>query len=100
MGADDRIESSGDNFYETQQYEDEMHKKFIDSYDDDIFLEALIDRLGRRDTINKVGFESFMKMDFLERAKLMDEFTDAYEHKFEEHGLENLRIHYAKYKVN
>ncbi len=102
MGADDRIEYSKehDDYYELDSFDSDIHAKFIDPYDDQSFWEELIDRLGERDAVARVGIDRFQKMDYLERAQILSESTEVYSNEFNEHGLDHLNITCEKSKAN
>lgn len=92
MGADDRIEYVNDNYYETKEYDELLHEKFIEPYDQENFWEELAEQLASRDAIKAVGMEAFKKMDWLERMDEIDKAKEKYQEEFEKHGIENLKI--------
>lgn len=94
MGADDLVEYSSElkDYFELGEYDAELHEKFIDPYDDETFWEELIDRLARRDVINKIGQNEYQKMDGFELAKLILTASEPYENEFGKTGLDNLLL--------
>ena len=94
MGAEDIIEHDEqlNGYYELNAYEEYLHDKFIDPYDDETFWEELIDRLSERDLVSKIGEEALCNMDAMKRMKHLGEISDFYAQEFEEHGLSHLHI--------
>ena len=66
--------------------------KYIDTYEENIFWDELIDRLTKRDMINKYGLDGIQKMSQEEVFEHEKEFIDKYEQEFQKTGIENLGI--------
>ena len=102
MGVDDIIEKSQefDDYFETQAYDQYLHNEMINPYEDNVFWDALSDRLARRDLVREKGEEAVVKMDGLERAQLLSEKAEQYENEFTEYGLENLKLERKELNTN
>lgn len=102
MEAEDKIEFSEelDNYLELANYEEELHTKFIEPYDDNNFWVELIDRLAERDVISNVGIERFNKLQGNDRLHLIEEAKERYENEFAKNGLKHLKIHKTSPKSN
>lgn len=100
MDAEDIIEESIESkeYYETNEFNDYMHEKFINSYDEETFWNELIDRLALRDVIKGIGLDKFDALDRMERAEKLDEMRTCYANEFENHGLGNIKIEYEVIK--
>ncbi|MHB1220513.1 MAG: hypothetical protein ACYC0J_00755 [Gammaproteobacteria bacterium] len=94
MQAEDLIEKSSEDFYETRRFEEYMHEGFISKYDQTRFWENLIDELSKRDVIAKLGIDGFSQLDPLTRGAQLDEAMECYVNEFEQHGLDHVRIVY------
>lgn len=94
MGADDIIEyvADDDEYYELRDHDDELHTKFIDPYEDEVFWDELSDRLAERDLIRKIGVEKFEAMDGFDRVAKTEAIRERYLQEFEHHGLERIQI--------
>ena len=77
-------------YYLTKEHDEYLREKHIEPYEEEIFWENLIDRLSRRDVINKVGMDKFQSMDLKERFTELGKFEEKYNLEFETHGLENV----------
>ncbi|HLX52951.1 MAG TPA: hypothetical protein VKR58_03370 [Aquella sp.] len=80
------------DYFETQEYEDSLHKQFIDPYNDEIFWDELADRLALQNLAKEVGDEKFQTMDRMERLTRLNELSKHYTHEFETYGLEHVQI--------
>lgn len=94
MDAQDIIEYSetSDDFYETKEYEQLIHQKYITPYDDETFWDALIDRLAERDAVSEIGMEKYLSMEGIERIMKVEEYIERYTNEFEQHGLDHVKI--------
>ena len=94
MDSEDRIEydSKLKDYYPLRAYDEELHEKFIDSYDDESFWDELIDRLASRDVVKKIGFNALEKMEGIDRVMTLENSREIYENEFEESGLDNLLL--------
>jgi len=77
--------------FPTRKFEEEVDV-YVDEYNDEMFWDELIDRLAKRDFINKYGEEAIHKMDLEERFGKLQPFINKYEREFEKYGIENLVI--------
>lgn len=102
MEAEDAIEyaTEDDEYYESRVYEEDMHHQFIDPYDEEVFWEALADRLAERDLIKTLGLESFRSLDGMDRAMKLSKVAEQYENEFEQHGLEHIAVSRGKAVIN
>lgn len=66
--------------------------KHIDTYEENIFWDELIDRLTKRDMIKKFGLAGIQKMTQEEIFEREKEFITKYEKEFQENGIENVGI--------
>jgi hypothetical protein len=96
MQAEDIIEFSEelDNFYENSDYDEHIHEKFIEPYDDQTFWDELIDGLAERDLVNDIGIEQFRSMEGIERVMKVEEVKERYANEFEQHGLKHVIVKY------
>jgi hypothetical protein len=85
MGAEDIIEPAN-------EFDDYMHHKFINLYDENTFWDELTDRLAMRDIIKKIGVEQYQALEGIERVTKVEEMRDRYVNEFEQHGLENIKL--------
>ncbi len=65
---------------------------YINDYDNENFWDELIDRLARRDFIQKYGEDAIRKMTRKERFEKEHPFIEKYDEEFEKNGIENLQI--------
>ena len=83
----------GDRYYPTSYFEEETDVDILkDEYDDELFWEELIERLGNRDFLNKYGKEEIRKMNREERFIKRMECEEKYEDEVEKYGVERLEI--------
>ena len=96
MGAEDIIEYSEklNDFYETSDYDEYIHEKFIEPYDNECFWDELIDGLAERDVVNEIGIEKLKSMEGIERVMKIEEAKERYVNEFEEHGLKHVTVKY------
>lgn len=94
MGAEDIIEYSQqlDNFYETNSYDEYIHKKFVEPYDDESFWDELIDKLAVRDVIHDIGIEKYQALEGIERIRKVEEAKEFYIQEFQKHGITRIII--------
>jgi len=94
MDANDKIMFSNelDDYFETGEYEEYIHEKFIEPYEDEFFWDELIERLAERDLINEVGEKQLVGMDFVEKMTRLEAIKELYQDEFSENGLKNLQI--------
>ncbi len=92
MQAEDIVEYAKnlDGYFPTSKHEENLHDKYIEPYEQDVFWEQLIDCLAQRDFLKKVGAEKFKSMDWIERASATDEIEQEYSMEFENNGITNL----------
>lgn len=94
MDAEDKIEHSKrfDDYFERDEYMDELHEKFINSFEESTFWDELIDRLGKQDAIRQYGTEKLNKMDPMERITKIEDAKEKYADEFEKNGTKHLKI--------
>ncbi len=94
MDCDDLIlyDENLKGYYELRSYDEELHKKFIDPYDDESFWNELIQRMAVRDVVKTHGEDALEKMEWIERATLIENARDVYENEFEQSGLTNVLL--------
>jgi len=66
--------------------------KYIETYEENIFWDELIDRLTKRDMIKKYGLDGIQKLspeEVLDREK---EFISEYEGEFQKNGIEKIGL--------
>lgn len=92
MEADDLIDyvREEDEYYEKRHYEEELDKKFIIPYENQIFWEMLIGRLAERDVMNALGMKAYHLLSPFERVEHLAHRQDFYAQVFETRGLEAL----------
>lgn len=102
MDAENIIEYSDeyDEYFELANYDDYLHKNFIEPYDEEVFWAALADRLAIRDLSNEIGVEQYQAMDNTDKADKLAEIAARYENEFAEHGLDNIKLDYNKMTKN
>ena len=102
MEADDVIEHSkeSDDYYEVSAFDDYIHGKFINAYEENVFWDQLIDRLAERDVIKNIGIETYKSIDGMERIIKVDKVKEYYANEFEQHGLEHVKIDYCDLTKN
>ena len=94
MQADDIVEpdKKSGKYYHTNEYDEELHDKYIAPYDEHVFWEELMTALGDRDFLRKFGQERIEAMSRKERFILSERVRDKYIDEFNEHGIENIVI--------
>lgn len=94
MEADDIIEYVEDlnDYYETKDYDDQLHEMFIDTYDDETFWDELLSRLAERDLLKTIGIEKYKSMEGIDRVIQVEELREIYAIEFENHGLEHVKV--------
>ena len=85
-------EDGDEKFFPTKELEEGKVRNLIDYYDEEIFWEELINRLGERDFEREYGLENIKKMSFEERIKKDHHFFGKYYEEIGKNGLENLEI--------
>lgn len=90
--VDDEKAEKG-KFYPTRMFEEETDiQKLIEEYDEEIFWDELIDRLGNRDFYRYYSKDEIQKMTQNERFEKVYEFIDKWTNEISENGIERLRI--------
>lgn len=80
-------------FYQTLiDEEDSLVNELIQEYETEVFWEELINRLAKRDLIEKQGAKKVAEMDPVTRFEGVSEESSKYHEEFEKTGLKNLRI--------
>jgi hypothetical protein len=92
FGADDiaGYDKKLKRWFPTKEMELHMHE-YIDEYNEDFFLEALVHRLARRDVRNAAG-QSFKRMKLQDRLKAEEPFLEKYFEEIKKNGIENIGI--------
>jgi hypothetical protein len=79
-------------YYATFEYEESEHMRYIEQFEDDVFWEALPNRLAMRDLVKQVGEKRYMEMEFEERAIKLVELESIFYKELNENGIDNLRF--------
>ena len=101
MQADDIVEfeeQSGE-YYNTHKYDEALHEKYIDPYDEYVFWEELMTELGDRDFLKKFGQDRIKSMSQRERFILSERVRDKYIDEFNEYGIENIIINNKEFTL-
>jgi hypothetical protein len=81
-----------DGYYATAEYEESEHMRYIEEFEDDVFWDALPNRLAVRDLVKQVGEKKYTEMEFEERAKKLLELESIYYTELAENGIDNLQF--------
>jgi hypothetical protein len=81
-----------DEFFETDELMNYVHQNFMDSYEEDVFWDELIHKLGLRDVINEIGVDKYNDMEMIERASKVEDVKESYATEFAQHGIKNVII--------
>ena len=81
-----------EGYFATAEYEESEHMRYIEEFEDDVFWDALPNRLAVRDLVKQVGEKKYEEMEFVERATKLVELESVYYDELEEHGIDNLRF--------
>lgn len=81
-----------EGYFATAEYEESEHMRYIEEFEDDVFWDALPNRLAVRDLVRQVGEKKYEEMEFVERATKLVELESVYYNELEEHGIDNLRF--------
>ena len=95
MGCDDLVEYSKElkMFLETDDAESYSEARVaIEEYDEETFWEELIDRISRRDTLNKYTEEVFSNLSPEDRMNALFDSETPWVEEFEKYGLERVGI--------
>jgi hypothetical protein len=94
MGFENLITHDKDlgGYFATAEYEESGHMRYIEEFEDDVFWDALPNRLAVRDLVKQVGEKKYEEMEFVERATKLVELESVYYDELEEHGIDNLRF--------
>jgi hypothetical protein len=85
-------EKSGETFLSKEFTTNNEIIKYIDKFENATFWEELIERLARRDFIQKYGEEAILQMSISERFEKEMIFHQEYHKEFGDNGLDNLQI--------
>src|SRR3989344_1830579 len=89
----DDEEAAKGKFYPTRVFEEETDiQKLIEEYDEEIFWDELIDRMGDRDFFRHYSKVEIQKMTQDERFKNLYEFIDKWADEINKHGIERIKI--------
>lgn len=92
-GINDIIEYDkiNDKYFPSENFDaEDIIAQHIDAYDENCFWDELIDRLTKRDMIEKYGLEKIHNMNQAEIFQKEKEIIDYYEEFFAKNGLKNL----------
>jgi len=93
----DDEEAEKGKFYPTRLFEEEIDiQKLIEEYDEEIFWDELIDRLGDRDFYRHYSKNEILKMTQEERFEKLYEFIDKWVDEINENGIERLKTNEDK----
>lgn len=92
MQVVDWIHQDNEDCYETAEFDEHMHHKYIDEYNQNVFWEALIDQLSYRDLANEIGIEAFKRLEPLARMEKLEKFRERYANEFEKNQLDYVKI--------
>lgn len=79
-------------YYPTREFEEGRPTELIEEFEEETFWDELINRLGKRDFMEKYTEAEIEKMEVVERIHKIDQCAEKYEEEFGENGLANLRI--------
>ena len=85
-------EKSGEYFLNKEFTQNSNMTKHVGNFENATFWEELIERLARRDFIQKYGEEAILQMPINERFEKEMLFHEAYHKEFGDNGLENVKV--------
>lgn len=91
-------EKSGEYFLNKEFIQNNSVRKHVENFENATFWEELIERLARRDFINKYGENAIMQMPISERFEKEILFHKAYHKEFGDNGLENVKVNHLSEK--
>jgi|LGVF01.1.fsa_nt_gb hypothetical protein len=84
-------------YYTTREYEQITEADdFIEAFENDCFWDQLIERLVKRDLIQKIGEYNLKSMDLEKRLQKEDLIRESYSEEFQKNGLNNISIESSK----
>lgn len=92
FGMGDLFRQGEDGITDPTREFEELLDPFIDEYNDENFWETLVNRLARRDLIERYGKEAISKMEIGELFEKEEPFEKKYDDEFYANGLKNLNI--------
>ncbi|MFH1030794.1 MAG: hypothetical protein V1770_06080 [bacterium] len=96
FGFDDFVDEEEKDkgiFYPTRIFEEETDiPELLEYYENEVFWEELIDRMGDRDFLREYGEAAIEEMAPEERFVKAMEFQQKYDEEFEENGIERLDV--------
>lgn len=94
MGAEDCLEYDEelDDYFEFNDFEEEIQEKFIEPYDFQNFWEELAEELAARDLEEKLSKKEIEALSGMDRIFKIEEEKEKYDREFEKHGIERLRV--------
>lgn len=91
--VDDEDAKEG-KFFSTRKFEEETDvHELHEEYDEEVFWDELIDRLGERDFHKHFSREEILKMSQEERFEMVYKFINKWEDEINENGVERLSAH-------
>lgn len=92
-------EKSGERFLNKEFIQNNNMIKHVENFENATFWEELIERLARRDFINKYGEEVILQMPINERFEKEMLIHKAYHEEFGDNGLENVKVNQLVEKI-
>lgn len=95
MGYEDLIvyDKHLEGYYATREYEENGEQmRFIEEFEEDVFWDALANKLAWRDLVQQEGVEVVEKMEFVERGTKLMDLESWYQEEFTENGLTNVKV--------
>ncbi len=87
-----QIDQNNGEPYLTREFEEESGLvDILEDYEDEVFWQALIERLAHRDFLRHFGESSISEMAIEERIEKETPFHDKWANEFHENGIENLK---------
>jgi len=91
-GLSNNFDVEDNNYFPTAEFEEKMHNKYLDEYNDETFWNELEQALGIRDFYRKYGKKAIEKMNREEKFLKQEEEINKYIEEFDENGIERLEI--------
>lgn len=81
-----------DKYYTSDEHTEEMHEKFVEDYDNEVFWSELASRLAKRDLVKEFGLGKCAEMDRGERFTRLCRLEEKYQEEFDTNNIEKLVI--------
>ncbi len=93
LGSIVQIDQNNGEPYLTREFEEDSGLvDILEDYEDEVFWQALIERLAHRDFIRHYGETAISAMAIEERIEKETPFHDKWATEFHDNGIENLKI--------